>query len=257
MSHWEYLKTRFKLAFTQTFETFGKTITTVILGAAILGLTGFFYWRDNGWPTAAEELVNALKYSIRPSLWVFSVVFGWHFFFNTPYSLHKQLSDRLARTSDIRISQLTGVQKNVRSMYQNPQEGYILIRDVVLVNNSDKDDVVSLQLRWRLESNHVLHFSPETTAPENVWTRLNMGTIPLLNGAENIPSRRSITGSLLFRIPTYALPNISALPFFVLSVTSQLSEVTHAYNTLDFTEVMEPYPRTFEELSDQAKSSML
>lgn len=122
-----------------------------------------------------------------------------------------------------------------------------MIHDLVVVNNSERDEVVSVQLWWPNQTDGVM-FSPQTDPPPNIPHG------PLLNRIENIPARRALTGSLFFRIPTCNLPPYLE-PFFVILVKSQLTGIQCAFNTLDFTEVTKPYPRTLDELDQRHTSA--
>jgi len=158
------------------------------------------------------------------------------------------LAIELARTSGITISQLRGHGDNIQTIYGSSDSWLVLIRDLLIVNRSERDEVVSLTLCWPLKSGAVT-FSPQRTLPPNERQ------IPLITGAENIPARRGLTGNLLFKIPKTTVPDIS-VPFFIIIVTSQLTGIERAFNSLDFTEVIKPYPRTLEELNQQRGSSI-
>lgn len=247
MSQWKYLKNIFSLAFRQTLGAFGLTLGTLFLGAASLGLGVFIHWYARGWPEASEEVAIFIMYTLAPTLVLIVGVFIWNFFWSGPYTLHAQLSEKLAKTSDITLSQLRGHGDNIQSTYGSSDSWLVLIRDLIVVNRSERDEVVSLKLWWPLNNDEVV-FSPQTAPPPSI------GKVSLLTGAENVPPRRSITGSLLFKIPRSTVPHISA-PFCIIMVTSQLTGAERAFNSLTFTEVMKPYPRTIEELNRQLASS--
>ena len=247
MSQWKYLQKIFSLAFRRTLGAFGFTMSTLFLGAVTLGLGVFIHWYAKGWPEASEEVAIFIMYSFAPTLVLIVGVFIWNFLWYGPYTLQAQLSETLARISDITISQLRGHGDNIQSTYGSSDSWLVLIRDLILVNRSERDEVVSLKLWWPLNNDAVI-FSPQTAPPPNI------GHVSLLTGAENIPPRRSVTGSLLFKIPRSTVPHISA-PFLIIMVTSQLTGIERAFNSLTFTEVMKPYPRTIEELNRQLASS--
>ena len=174
-----------------------------------------------------------------------------NFFWYSPYTLTAQLSEKVARTSDITLSQLRGHGDNIQAIWGSSDSWLVLIRDLILVNRGERDEVLSLKLCWPL-NNDVLVFSPQTALPP---TRPpNIGDVSLLTGAEDIPARRSVRGSLLFKIPRSTVPEMSP-PFLIVLVTSQLTGIERAFNSLTFTEVTKPYPRTLEDLNRQLASS--
>lgn len=220
---------------------------TVFLAAATVGLGVLIHRYARGWPDAREEVAILTMTSVAPALMLVVAVFIWRFFWYSPYTLLAQLSEKLARTSEIAISQLRGHGDNLYSTYSSRDLLFVLIRDLILVNRSERDEVVSLKL-WLPLNNSEVVFSPQTEPLPNVAHG------PLLTVAENIPARRSVTGSLLFKIPRTTVPNISA-PFLIIMVTSQLTGIQRAFNSLTFTEVKKPYPGTIEELNRQLASS--
>jgi hypothetical protein len=250
MSQWKYLQKIFSLAFSQTLQAFGLTTVTLFLGAASLGLGVFFHWYIRGWPEASEEVAIFIMYSVAPTLLLIVGVFMWNFFWYSPYTLNAQLSEKLARTSDITLSQLRGHGDNTQAIWTSSDSWLALIRDLILVNRDERDEVVSLKLCWPL-NNDMLFFSPQTALPPALPP--NIGHVSLLTGVENIPARRSVPGSLLFKIPRSTVPHFSP-PFLIIMVTSQLTGIERAFNSLTFTEVMKPYPRTLEELNRQLAS---
>jgi hypothetical protein len=250
MSQWKYLQNIFSLAFRDTLRAFGLTTSTLFLGAVSLGLGVFIHWYAKGWPEASEEVAIFIMYSFAPTLLLVGGVFIWNFLWYGPYTLHAQLSEKLARTSDITLSQLRGHGDNIQTIYGTSDSWLVLIRDLILLNRNERDEVVSLKLWWPLKNDGVV-FSPQTAAPP---ASPNIGQVSLLKGVENIPARRSATGSLLFQIPRSTAPDIS-VSFFIIIVTSRLSGIECAFNSLTFTEVRKPYPRTIEELNRQLASS--
>lgn len=145
-----------------------------------------------------------------------------------------------AKLSDITITQLTGHGDNIQTVYRSTDSWLVLIRDITVVNNTERDEVVSLRLWWPL-NNGAVTFTPQKEHPQKIpRTRL-------LKRVENIAARESITGSLLFKLPRSTVPEISD-PFFILIVTSQLTGRECAFNSLSFTEVKKPYPLTLDEL---------
>jgi len=153
----------------------------------------------------------------------------------------------LASKSDLSLSQPRGHGDNIHSVYSDSDPRLVVIRDVVIVNRSDRDDVVTLKLWLPLDKEGLL-FSPQTKLPSR-----DIGQVSLLKAVENIPSRKSVSGDLLFSIPRNSIPNISSA-FFIITATSQLTGIEHAFNTLDFTEVTKPYPRDIDELNEQLAS---
>ena len=163
---------------------------------------------------------------------------------NTPQA---QATAKLVRTPDITISQSRGHGDNLQSIGGDSNSWFVLIRDLILVNHSERAEVVSLKLWWPLNT-HSVTFSSQTVPPAK------LGHISLLTGAENIPPRSSITGSLLFKIPKSTVPHFSP-EFLIIMVKSQLTGIERAFNSLNFTEVVKPYPRTLDELNRQLVSS--
>jgi hypothetical protein len=165
MSHRKYLQERFSLAFSQTLGAFDKNIPKLFLGAVLLGLGVFFYWYVKGWPEASEEFTTLIIVSIAPAFLMFFLLLTLNFSFYSPYTLHAQLSEKLAKTSDITIQQVRGHEDNIQSTYSTADSWFVLIRNLAVVNHSDKDDVVSIKLCWLLNRKNVLDFSPQTTRP--------------------------------------------------------------------------------------------
>jgi len=162
-------------------------------------------------------------------------------------SAERQLSKPAGTSFDIAISQPRGHGDNLHSVYGDSDPRLVVIRNLTVVNRSEKGDVVALKL-WLPLNNDGLLFSPQTTLPSR-----DIGEVSLLKAIENIPARQSATGDLLFMIPRNSIRNISAF-FFVITVTSQLTGIEHAVNTLTFTEVKKPYPRNLDELNKQLAS---
>lgn len=147
---------------------------------------------------------------------------------------------------DIAITQLKGHGDNIQTISRSTDSWHVLIRDLTVVNNTERDEVVSLKLWWPL-NNGAVTFTPQRDRPPN-----NIPPMRLLNRVENIPARKSITGSLLFKILVSTVPEISA-PFFIIIVKSELTGIERAFNSLSFTEVMKPYPRTLKNYAEKSQ----
>ena len=221
--------------------TFWIAATTII---SWLALWLLFKWT---WTQLSGEIIPVLTVVIATIAIGFLILMARLMAAPVLIDQEQRRAIELARTSGITISQLRGHGDNIQSTYGSSDSWLVLIRDLIIVNRSERDEVVSLTLWWPLKSGAVT-FSPQTTPPPNV------GSISLITGAENIPARRSVTGSLLFKILRTTVPDIS-VPFLIIIVTSQLTGIERAFNSLDFTEVMKPYPRTLEELNQQLASS--
>jgi hypothetical protein len=233
------------LALRQTLETFGSTLKTVVLAIATIGLGVLIHWYERGWPEASDEIATLIMTSVAPALVLVVAVFLWCFFWYSPYTQLAQLSERIS--FGIIISQARGHGDNLQSTYRSRDLIFVLLRDLTIVNRSENDDVVSLKL-WLPLNNSGVVFSPQTDPPPNI----SHGSV--LSASENIPSRRAVSGSLFFRIQRTTVPDIAA-PFLIIIVTSQLTGVERAINSLDFAEVKKPYPRTLEELNQQRAST--
>jgi hypothetical protein len=246
MSKWQYLQTTLKLAFNQTLQTLGHTRAAVIFAVALYGLRLLLKWRAEGWTAASDEILGLILSSLDLPALLIVLIFLWHFLWKVPYTLYAQLSDKLE--SDISISQIRGHGTNLVSTYISPDSWFVLVRDLLIVNRSERDEVVSLDLWWPLQNGGSLTVSPQTTPPPE------LAAVSLLTGAENVPARKSVMGNFLFKLPKSTVPQISAL-LLILLVKSQLTGIERAFNSLDFAEVKKPYPCNIEELNQQRASS--
>ena len=155
-----------------------------------------------------------------------------------------QLSNPDGRTFDIIISQPRGHGDELSSAHGGEDSWLVLIRDLTVVNRSGRDEVVSLKLWWSLGNNDVVFSPQKDPTPNRVLGKL-------LNTVENISALGSVTGTLLFKLPKSTVPNLSNSGFYIIIVRSQLTGIERAFNTLSFTEVIKPYPRTIQELNSQ------
>lgn len=243
-----YRRRVWRRALSDTRATLGLNKTTAWISLITViswsALWIFFKWT---WSELTGQIVPVIAFVIAMIAVGFLILIGRLAAAPVRIDQEQRQAIELARTSGITISQLRGHGDNIQSTYGSPDSWFVLIRDLIIVNRSERDEVVSLTLWWPLRSGEVT-FSPQTTPPPNV------GQISLITGAENIPARRSITGSLLFKILKTTVPDIS-VPFLIIIVTSQLTGIERAFNSLTFTEVMKPYPRTLEELNRDLASS--
>jgi hypothetical protein len=249
---WQLLKTYYKRvwsrALSDTAATLGVNKTTFWLVVTTLVawwiLWRFFHWN---WSQLSEEISTGIAAGIAITgvgllIFMFRVIAAPVFI-----DQEQRRAIDLATKSGLFLSQPRGHVDNIHSVYGDSDPRLVVIRDVIVVNRSDKDEVVTLKLWLPLNKDGLL-FSPQTTLPSR-----DIGHVSLLKAVENIPARQSATGDLLFKIPRNSIPNIPA-SFFIIIVTSQVTGIEHAVNTMNFTEVKKPYPRNLDELNEQLAS---
>jgi len=232
---------------TESLLGLNKTTIWIILITVIgwLALWFLFKWP---WGELTGQIIPAIAFVIAMIVAGVLILLGRLMAAPVFIDQEQQRTIELARTSDITLSQLRGHGDNIQTIYGSSDSWLVLLRDLILLNRNERDEVVSLKLWWPLTNDGVV-FSPQTAAPP---ASPNIGQVSLLKGVENIPARRSATGSLLFQIPRSTAPDI-AVSFFIIIVTSQLSGIENAFNSLTFTEVRKPYPRTIEELNPNSR----
>jgi hypothetical protein len=221
--------------------TFWLFITTLV---AWWILWRFFHWN---WAQLSEEITTGIAAAVA-IIGVGLLIFMFRLI-AAPVLIDEEQRWAIDRAtkSGLFLSQPRGHGDNIHSVYDDSDPRIVVIRDVIVVNRSDKDEVVSLKLWLPLNHNGLL-FSPQTTLPSK-----DIGHVSLLKAVENIPARQSAPGDLLFKITRNSVPNISP-SFFIIIVTSQLTGIEHAVNTMNFTEVKKPYPRNLDELNEQLAS---
>jgi len=233
-------------ALSDTRSRLGLNATTAwiaiitVLGWAALRL--IFKWN---WTQVSEEIITAAAFVLAMIMIGILILIGE--LTVAPVRIDEELR-RAIRAPAVSVRQRPGLGDNIQSRYSTADSVIVIIRDLIIVNQDDRDDVVSLKL-WVPVNNSEVTFSPQAGPPPAPPPGINIEPVPtLLKGVENIPARRAATGSVWFKVPKNTVLRMPEL--FTLSITSELSGITRAFNSLDLTEVSMPYPRTIEELNE-------
>jgi hypothetical protein len=239
-------------ALSDTGSLLGLNKTTIwIILITVTGWLALWFLFKWPWGQLTGQIIPAIAFVIAMIVVGVLILLGRLMAAPVFIDQEQQRAIELPRTPDITLSQLRGHGENIQTIYGTSDSWLVLLRDLILLNRNERDEVVSLKLWWPLKNDAVV-FSPQTAPPVSP----NIGQVSLLKGVENIPPRRSATGSLLFQIPRSTAPDIS-VSFFIIIVTSRLSGIECAFNSLTFTEVRKPYPRSIAELNPQLASNFL
>jgi hypothetical protein len=181
-----YYKRVWSRALSDTTATLGLNKTTFWLVTTTLA-AWWILWRffDWNWSQLSEEISTGIAASIAVIGVGFLILMARLIAAPVFIDQDQRRAIELATKSGLFLSQPRGHGDNIHSVYGDSDPRLVVIRNVIVVNRSDKNEVVSLKLWLPLNPDGLL-FSPQTTLPSR-----DIGQVSLLKAVENIPARQS------------------------------------------------------------------
>jgi hypothetical protein len=256
----DYRKRVWSRALSDTWAVLGINKTTALLVATTIlswmALWLLFKWK---WDQLSGEITPALTMVMATIAIGFLILLVKLKAAPVLIDREQQKVIELTKALNFTLTQSAGYRDNIANSYETSDLRLVLIKHLVLTNNQDKNESLSLQL-WCPQKRGGVFLSPQTASqltPEQIKAlRLDedKDEEPFLKRVENISPRSSLLGKLLFKMEKLPLSNIPN-PLLTIVVTSQLNGAERAFNVNPFTHVTKPYPRTIEELNQHLAST--
>jgi hypothetical protein len=136
-----------------------------------------------------------------------------------PVQIHEEQQEAI-RAPVVSLRQPRGHRDCISASYPTADSWIVIIRDLIITDQHDQHDVISLQLWMLFNDSHVV-FSPRPVLPLSPPPQVELGSGPFLRAVENIAARSAVMGTAIFEIPKSTVPPVryqgshhSRWPFF-------------------------------------------